>query len=125
MLLVYKLVPGDRTQLRYLAGLALYILLLPISINTLVFFLNSTATVAAVPGILQGEFPMVSVAAGVQPGFDFWLAEGVEPLLPVVVLLWAIGVLLLASKALIGWCVHQGVDQNPCQANSGGAATQC
>ena len=105
MWLVYKLVPGDRTQLRYLAGLALYILLLPISINTLVFFLNSTATVAAVPGILQGEFPMVSVVAGVQPGFDFWLAEGVEPLLPVVVLLWAIGVLLLASKALIGWCV--------------------
>lgn len=99
MWLLLKLIPQQRSQWRYLGSLGLYFLLLPVSINTFIFFFKS----AAAPAVLALDLPMVSVAAGVKPGMDFWLNEGIEPLLPLVVLLWALGVSLLAIRTLIGW----------------------
>jgi len=100
MWLLLRLIPQQRSQQRYLAGLGLYFMLLPISINTFIFFLKSAA---AAPVVMPLNLPMVNVAAGVKPGLDFWLNEGIEPLLPLIVLLWVLGVSLLALRTLIGW----------------------
>lgn len=100
MWLLVTAIPQHRSQLRYLGGLGLYFLLLPISINTFIFFFKSAT---AAPALLQLDIPMVSVASGVKPGLDFWLSEGIEPLLPLVVLLWLLGVSLLALRAVLGW----------------------
>lgn len=100
MWLIYSLIPQNRSQQRYLAGLCLYLLLLPVSISTFLFFSKSTSITTE---ILSGEFPMVSVASGVKPGLGFWLDEGIEPILPLIVILWALGVTLLALKTLFAW----------------------
>ena len=100
MWLIYSLIPQNRSQQRYLAGIGLYLLLLPVSINTFLFFSKSTSITTE---ILPGEFPMVSVASGVKPGLGFWLNEGIEPILPLIVVLWALGVTLLALKTLFAW----------------------
>lgn len=100
MWLLFRLIPQQRSQLRYLASLGLYFLLLPVSINTFIFFLKSSAATLAVMSL---NLPLVNVAAGVKPGLDFWLNEGIEPLLPLVVFLWVLGVSILALRTLIGW----------------------
>jgi len=100
MWLLLKLIPQQRSQLRYLAGLGLYFLLLPVAVNTFIFFIKSTAVA---PAIASLELPTVSVAVGVRPGLEFWLNEGIEPLLPLVVFLWVLGVSLLALRTLVGW----------------------
>jgi beta-lactamase regulating signal transducer with metallopeptidase domain len=100
MWLLLKLIPQQRSRPRYLVGVGLYFLLLPVSVNTFIFFFKSAT---AAPAVMSINMPMVSVAAGVRPGLDFWLNEGIEPLLPLVVLLWALGVSVLALRTLIGW----------------------
>ena len=62
MWLLLKLIPQQRSQLRYLGGLGLYFLLLPVSINTFIFFFKSAT---AAPVVMSLDLPMVSVAAGV------------------------------------------------------------
>lgn len=100
MSMIFVLIPPRHSRQRYLAGLALYFLLLPVAINTFLFFLESSSIKSE---ILPGEFPMVSVTSGVKPDLGFWLNEGIEPMLPLIVILWTLGVALLGLKTVFAW----------------------
>jgi len=107
----------ENARLRYWSGLGAYLLSLATVISTFKIYYQPAVDFS---GSLPAPEPVNSfiVMSGATP--DLWsaLQAGIEPSLPFVVALWSLGMLLMASKILVGWTrtrqlVNQGVSPIP------------
>lgn len=98
--LLVRLVPQERAEVRYWAGLAAYLATALVPAITFAMQLQQAAAGAANAGV---TLPTLSVVTGYRSGTLPFLQQALEPAMPVVVALWAIGVALLSSRTFIGW----------------------
>lgn len=88
-------------QSRYLLGLLASLAVAVVPATTLLLALNRPVA-SAVSGAT--ELPAISVlAGGLGAGGGPWLQLALEPALPLVVGLWALGVVVLSFRTLLGW----------------------
>ena len=107
----------ENARLRYWSGLGAYLLSLATIISTFKIYYQPAVDFS---GRLLAPEPVnpFIVMSGATP--DLWsaLQAGIEPSLPFVVTLWGMGMLLMASKILVGWTrtrrlVKEGVSPIP------------
>jgi len=102
--LVCVLSSRENSDLRYWAGICGFFLSLASLFITFACYYNPEARFASAPVQSQAINPFL-VLSGRWPDTGFLLQQGLEPALPVVVLLWLTGVLIQSAQAAYGWVV--------------------
>jgi TonB family protein len=97
---VCKLARPDSAQLRYWAGLGAYLATALVPAFTIYYHLRPAGQEAVAVGM---TLPAVTVTTGYHMSAGQFLQQALEPALPLVVVLWAIGVTLMSSRTIIGW----------------------
>ena len=102
--LVCALSSRENSDLRYWAGICGFFLSLVSLLITFACYYNPEARFVAAPVQSVAINPFL-VLSGRWPDTGFLLQQGLEPALPVVVLLWLTGVLIQSAQAAYGWVV--------------------
>lgn len=98
--LVCWLASGRRAVVRYWAGMAGFLASIVVPAATFMVYYAPAGSSAATAFARAGE---LTTAYALNPSTAQLLTAGVEPALPWVVVLWAIGVSLLSLRAFLGW----------------------
>lgn len=96
--LVCWLASGSRAVVRYWAGMTGFLASILMPAGTFILYYTPAGSSAAIKGGTEW-----STAYALNPSISQVLSDGVEPALPIVVVLWAMGVSLLSFKAFLGW----------------------
>lgn len=107
---VCAIAPRDAVSLRYWAGLAGYVAILVLPAITFWWHLEPSG--AAAPSL---ALPAIEISTGYPVAPGELLRHGLEPVLPWLVVLWALGVGLMSLRAVAGWygarqLLRQGVE---------------
>jgi TonB family protein len=92
----------ESAQLRYWAGLSSYLLALGTLFTTFAICHEPAAEFSSQPLQPQAVNSFIVLSGG-RPDMWSFLQAGIEPALPIVVLVWIIGVLFLSVRTGIGW----------------------
>lgn len=98
--LVCRVTRTGNSQLRYWSGMAAFLLSAVVPAATFSFYWSSGSTAASTATYAA---PIMPVGGDLSFSTLQLLSAGMEPALPVVVVLWAIGVALLSVRAFLGW----------------------
>ncbi|MDX1380463.1 MAG: M56 family metallopeptidase, partial [Xanthomonadales bacterium] len=98
---VCTLARPDRAVLRYWTGMVC--LLLALLVPVLTFAIYYTAAPAPDAGVAVVAGGASHVALGAPPSAWAGLSAAIEPALPLVVLRWGAGVLVLSTRTAVGW----------------------
>ena len=96
----FKLSRPESAVLRYLSGLTAFLACALVPLVTLVYYLKPAVTASAAATDLA--LPAFTVATGYRVTAWQFMQQGLEPALPLIVALWAVGVALLSSRTLMG-----------------------
>lgn len=98
--LLTRLLRAEQAQARYWAGLAAYLASAVAPVITFTWQFGNAGSEVVTRNL---SLPAMSVVNGYPVSAGAFLREALEPALPVVVVLWAIGVTVLSSRTFIGW----------------------
>lgn len=109
---VCTLARPDRAVLRYWTGMACLLAALLVPVATFVIYYSVAPATSSGATVLAA--PVAHVALGSPPSAWAGLSAAIEPVLPLVVLLWGAGVTVLSTRTALGWMgtrrlVRQGV----------------
>ena len=97
---IFRLSRPDSAVLRYWSGLAAYLACAMAPLITFVLYLGPSVSLARAGEV---ALPAFNVATGYRVTAWQFLQGGLEPALPFIVALWAIGVALVSSRTFMGW----------------------
>ncbi len=99
--MVHRLAPSRAANLRYVAGLAAYLAIITFPAVTLWMYLAPGAGGQGVATAVS--LPALGVATGYPVTAESLLHHALEPAMPAIVILWALGVALMAARTAVGW----------------------
>lgn len=97
---VCKWTRPEQASVRYWSGMLAFLVSIAVPVATFVLYLPGTAE-AAISG--PATVGVVALGAALKPSYAQLAQMSLEPVLPIVVVLWSIGVALLSSRAMMGW----------------------
>ena len=97
---VCRFLSPERATIRYWTGMLAFLAAAVIPVVTFVFYWQTTLIQA---GSEQAVAVMAPVASAMNLSFTQILQLSLEPAIPVVVVLWALGVVFLSIRAVMGW----------------------
>ncbi len=95
-----RLTRAENALLRYWAGMLAFLATAVIPAATFIYYWETTLETVVGPDLAM---PLVPVVAGMSLSLMQVLRASMEPVLPVVVVLWAVGVAFLSFRAMLGW----------------------
>ncbi|HMB59753.1 MAG TPA: TonB family protein, partial [Xanthomonadales bacterium] len=100
--LVCALSPRESAHLRYWAGIGGFVLSLAALLITFVVYYEPAAQFAVGPLAPESVNPFLVLSGS---GPDSWalLQDGIEPALPVIVVIWMLGVAINTAQTVCGW----------------------
>ncbi|MFT5139289.1 MAG: bla regulator protein BlaR1 [Lysobacterales bacterium] len=98
--LVCRLTRPGNALIRYWAGMLSFLFIAIVPLATFGIYWNPESGAAVTAAIAT---PLVPVSADLSFSLIQLLRAGMEPALPFVVMLWAIGVMVLSARAFLGW----------------------
>jgi bla regulator protein blaR1 len=90
----------EQSSLRYWAGMTGFLASILLPLATFIYYLPGSSGVLAAS---TESSSAVALGAAISPSYASLLQLGMEPAMPVIVALWAVGVSLLSLRALLGW----------------------
>jgi len=97
---VSKWTRPEQASLRYWAGMIAFLLCVAAPVATFIYYLpGSPGQATALPAIGGA----LALGTAFRPSYTTLLQMSMEPALPAVVAIWAVGVTLLSFRALMGW----------------------
>lgn len=90
----------EQASIRYWTGMLAFLAAIVIPGATFLLYLPGTPEAVVTGPATAG---VVTLGAALKPSFSQMAQMGLEPVLPVVVALWGLGVALLSSRAMLGW----------------------
>ncbi len=98
--LVCRFTESKNSLLRYWSGMLAFLATAVVPIATFIFYWNSMS------GVVGGQAyaaPIMPVSGELSFSAMQLLRAAMEPALPLVVILWAVGVVILSARAFLGW----------------------